>query len=290
MTFDLRPNSIALQTQRTMRLLVLCICVIELGTLGCNSNPYLATQPGMAPPGAQANMNPAAGAQVAELERRVRLLDDNNRQLTTQLAQSQQQMQVYRDRSDLMARQMQDLNGQLAQAKVGQSQAADQVKGIQANIQRRGGAILAANSSLARQADQLKGIGFPVQVDGDVIRVQVPADQLFPPGTSQLNPDSAPILDRVADSLLKNFPRQRVGIEGHTDNSGLMSGSFTTPHQLAAAQSNMVMDYLTRRAGMPANQLYTLSHGPNRPIADPNSAAGRSQNRRIEVVVYPDTF
>ncbi len=236
------------------------------------------------------NNNAQAAAQIAELERRARLLDDNNRQLTTQLAQSQQQVQLYRERSDLLARQMQDVTGQLAQSKIAQAQTAEQMRGIQSSVQKRGGAILAANNSLARQADSLRSRGLPVTVEGDIIRVSVPADQLFQPGSAQLSPNAAAVLDPIAETIAKQFPRQRIAIEGHSDTSPMYGGNFATSHQLAAAQSMAVLEQFSRRNSLPPNQLFSLSHGTNHPVADNATPAGRAQNRRIDIVIYPDTF
>jgi chemotaxis protein MotB len=234
-------------------------------------------------------MHPAA-AQLAELERRIRLLDDNNRQLTTQLAQSQQQMQVFRDRSDLLARQLQDANGQLSQARLAQAQFTQQVQGMQASMQARGGAKLVANNSLARQADSLRGLGFPVQIDGDVVRITLPADQLFQTGSAQLNPNAAGVLDKFADVLARQFPRQRVGIEAHTDTVTSPSSPLANPQQLSSAQSVAVYEYLTKRSAIPTNQLFSLAHGASMPVADNQNPMGRAQNRRIELVIYPETF
>lgn len=57
-------------------------------------------------------------AQISELDRRARLLDENNRQLHSQLAQAQQQVQTYRERSDLMQQQLGDMSTQLQQARL----------------------------------------------------------------------------------------------------------------------------------------------------------------------------
>ncbi len=83
------------------------VLLFSLGlTSGCNrSNPIWLPHPsGFG--GLQTTSQPGqeVNAQLAELERRARLLDENNRQLTTQLAQSQQQMQLYRERSELNAK------------------------------------------------------------------------------------------------------------------------------------------------------------------------------------------
>ncbi len=281
------------------------ICLVGVSGLGCSrSNPYLTAAPSGYTSGA--NMGPmtpnqAVGqqytAQVAEMERRAKLLDDNNRQLTTQLAQSQQQMQLFKERSELMQRQVQDLSGQLQQSRVAIAQSnqqarglADQIQSVQSANQRRGSAKLTANTSNRMESEPLHELGFPVESDGGVIRLRVPADQLFQPNTAQLNPSASRTLDQIAEALVRNYPKQRIAIEGHTDTSPLYGGAFTTSHQLAAAQSNAILEYMTRRNQIPVAQLFTLAHGSNYAIGDNQTPAGRASNRRIEFVVYTESF
>ena len=275
--------------------------------LGCNrSNPYLTATPSgfLVPNGAPSLTSPQLPAQLAELERRAKLLDDNNRQLTTQLAQSQQQMQLsqqqiqlFRERSELMQRQLQDVNNQLQQSRVASAQSNQQFRGLADRVQveqslqdRRGGAKLTANTSSKIGSEPLRDLGYAVENDGGVVRLRVPADQLFQPGTAQLTPSASGILDRISETLKRSYTRQRIAIEGHTDNSPLYGGAFSTNHQLAAAQSNAVLEHFTRRNQMPVSQLFTLNHGDNYPVADNQSPANRSTNRRIEFVIYPETF
>lgn len=290
-----------------------------LATMGCNrSQPFLTTQQVGAGPavpaqpqqlfggmfGAAPNMNgglglpqPALAAREADLTRRLQLLDENNRQLQTQLAQSQQQAQLAADERGLLRRQLQDVSSQLQQTQIATVQAKDQLQGMSEQVRNaevssrlRGGARLTANSSLRNQTDSLKEQGFPVIQDGDVIRVRIPSDQLFQPNTASLTASAAEILDRLAASLKQDFPRQRIGIEGHTDAGPFYGGSFATAQQLAAAQSTSIVEHLQRRNQFPATQLFSLAHGTNHPIADNQSPAGRSQNRRVEIVIYPETF
>ena len=273
---------------------------LVLGVSGCNrSNPYLTASPsGFLVPNVVPNIaSPQVPAQLAELERRSKLLDDNNRQLTTQLAQSQQQMQLFKERSDLMQRQLQDVNNQLQQSRVASAQSSQQFRGLADRVQveqslqeRRGGAKLTANTSSKIGSEPLRDLGYAVENDRGVVRLRVPADQLFQPGTSQLTPSASGILDRISDSFKRNYSKQRIAIEAHTDNAPLYGGSFSTNHQLAAAQSNAVLDHLTRRNQMPISQLFTLNHGDNYPVADNQTPANRASNRRIEFVIYAETF
>ncbi len=292
-------SSARTEIQATVFFFVLVFTVI-FTVSGCNrSNPYLTASPTgfLVPNVAPSIAGPQVPAQLAELERRAKLLDDNNRQLTTQLAQSQQQMQLFKERSDLMQRQLQDVNGQLQQSRVASAQSSQQFRGLADRVQveqsfqeRRGGAKLTANTSSKIGSEPLRDLGYAVENEGGVIRLRVPADQLFQPGTSQLTPSASGILDRISETFKRNYTKQRIAIEGHTDNAPLYGGSFSTNHQLAAAQSNAVLDHFTRRNQMPISQLFTLNHGDNYPIADNQSPANRASNRRVEFVIYAETF
>lgn len=257
---------------------------------GCSQNPYLA------PPGSttwqapQTAMVDQTDARIAELKRRVQILDDNNRQLHTQLAQSEQQTLVYRDESELLRKQLADLSGKLESTQIAARDAQSKVRGLQASAQMRGNATIQANTNLSQLASRLSLRSLPVEQDGEVIRVVIPADQLFQPGSAQLQPQAAQILDPVAAQLRSVFPRQRIGIEGYTDNAQLYGGSLATSHQLASAQAAAVLDMLTRREGMSPQQLFIVSQGANHPRQSNETAAGRAANRRIELVIYPQTF
>ncbi len=280
-----------------------CASGLAIGALGCNRNPYpmnpYAMNGGAIAPTQQAMMGgnpllqPMANQvppQFAEMQRRMQTLDDTNRTLTTQLAQAQQQMQVARDRADLLAKQLQDTTGQLQQSLLAQRQTESQALGMQASLAKRGGAKLTANNSIAATTSNLQIPGAYVVREGDLIRVRIPADQLFAPGTAQLISSGSYLLDQVATTLSSQFGRQRIGIEGHTDTGQLYGGQFTTPYQLAGAQSQAVMDQFVRRNNLPTQQLFVIAHGPNHPIGDNQSAAGRADNRRIEIVIYPETY
>jgi chemotaxis protein MotB len=189
-----------------------------------------------------------------------------------------------------MQRQLQETTAQLQQSRIAHQSLQSQASGLQASMSLRGGASLKANNSLLASASSLQIPGTTVQPDGDLIRIRIAADQLFAPGSAQLNPTSVGVLDQVGATLIRQFSRQRVAVEGHTDHGPLYGGSFTTPYQLASAQAQAVMDSLTRRSAVPAAQLFMVAHGSNHPRADNQSPAGRAENRRIEIVIYPETF
>lgn len=274
-----------------------CVALATCVVAGCTQNPYLAVPGAGAYPAQTGPLNPslsqqsvdANDARLAELSRRMQLLDDNNRQLHTQLAQSEQQAQVYREELNLIRKQLADTNQQLEAAQLAAREAQTKVRGFQASTQMRGGATIQPNTNLSQLASRLNLGGLPVRQDGDRIRIAIPSDQLFAPGTAQLIPQAAQVLDPVAAQLRSLFPRQRIGIEGYTDNATNYGGSAAA-HQLASAQASAVLDLLTRRAGMSVSQFFIVGQGANQPLQPNASAAGRAANRRIELVIYPEQF
>ena len=266
---------------------------------GCQQNPYLSVPGAGAYPAQSGPLNPSLSQQqaidpkdsrLAELSRRVQLLDDNNRQLHTQLAQSEQQTQVYREELNLIRQQLADTTQQLETATIAAREAENRVRGFQASTQMRGGATIRPNTNLSQLASRLNLGGLPVRQDGDRIRISIPSDQLFAPGSAQLLPQAVNVVDPVAAQLRSLFPRQRIGIEGYTDNAQTFGGGAAASHQLASAQASAILDVLTRRAGMPLGQFFIVAQGANRPAQSNQSASGRAANRRIELVIYSETF
>ena len=80
-----------------------------------------------------------------------------------------------------------------------------------------------------------------------------------------------------------------MGIEAHWDNSPIQPATLSH-HQVTATQALAVYDYLVR-TGLPSKQLFTMSLGSNRPRYNSvNPTTGISPNRRIEIVIYPETY
>jgi outer membrane protein OmpA-like peptidoglycan-associated protein len=99
----------------------------------------------------------------------------------------------------------------------------------------------------------------------------------FETGKADLTPESQTILDGVAESLVAN-DSIKVQVGGHTDNTG----SAAVNKRLSAARANVVREYLISK-GVAADRLTAAGFGPSKPIASNRTAAGRAQNRRVEL-------
>src|SRR6267143_1351200 len=99
----------------------------------------------------------------------------------------------------------------------------------------------------------------------------------FETGRSALKPDSYTILDIVAASLIAN-PDIKIEISGHTDNTG----SAATNTRLSQARADAVRTYLASK-GVSPDRMVAKGYGPSQPVAPNATAAGRAQNRRVEL-------
>ncbi len=104
-------------------------------------------------------------------------------------------------------------------------------------------------------------------------------DVLFATNSHELQPGAGRNLDQLVD-FLRQYPERTVEIEGHTDSTG----SAEYNRELSLQRADSVRNYLTQR-GIAGNRLTTDGIGEIRPIAANDTAAGRQQNRRVEVII-----
>jgi len=276
-----RSHSITIATASTI-----ATAIVAFFAIGCNQSRSL-TAPGAATSGwTQPGATQPYSAQLQDLGRRASDLDADNRDLHTELARTDQQNQLLKQELTLVREQLAKVAGQLRESEVAKLESDRQIETFQASVSRGGGAILKANNSLKDSLQLIQIAGLEVRQDGDVIRIEVPADQLFQPGTLQMVPSAYSLLDQVASSLNRTYPRHKIGVEGYADNSSVTAGSS---HQITSAQASAVVDNLIRRNRVPESQLLAVSHGANHPRASNATPAGRAKNRRIEFVIYPET-
>jgi outer membrane protein OmpA-like peptidoglycan-associated protein len=89
-------------------------------------------------------------------------------------------------------------------------------------------------------------------------------------------PDSFALLDQVVQ-VLRDYPKMRLSIEGHTDSVGAEAMNM----KLSQARAEAVQAYLAGK-GIPADRLEAIGFGPTKPVASNKTEPGRAQNRRTE--------
>jgi flagellar motor protein MotB len=254
---------------------------------GCSrQNPFLNSSQANASVLPQAGWQQQQASRMQDLGRRATALDADNRDLHTQIAQSNQQSKLIAEENKLLQARLAETAAKLREFQLAMVKADRQLSAYEATTTRGGSASITANNSLQDSLPVINIPGIQVRPDGELIRIELPADRLFHQGTSQLLPAATTVLDQVVAIAIRNYPRQMVGIEGHTDSLPL--GTISS-HQMSVAQSTAVFNALTRGGRYPAKQLIIVGYGANRPIASNATPAGRTQNRRVEIVIYPET-
>ena len=260
-----------------------------LGAVGCSQYAF-------SPPGQQAavTLSPqqqtALAQQTQQYQQRAATLDRDNQELESMLAQTRQQQQLLEEQVRATQTQLRDTTDRLASVQTDNDMLRNRTSALAASVQTRSQGEIRANNSLLRSLSITNMPGINVRQDGDVIRIELPGDQLFNFGTAQPKVGADGLLRSIAADLSQNYPQQLIGIEGHTDGSPMTSPQFPTDQHLAVAQAMAVYDGLTRVGGMPPKQLFVVAHGGSHPIVSNGTDAGRAHNRRVEIVVYPETM
>jgi len=91
-------------------------------------------------------------------------------------------------------------------------------------------------------------------------------------------------------AALKAIQDKAIRVEGHTDNVPIatsLQDRFASNWELSTARATAVVRYLQDKAGIAPDHLIAAGYGEFRPIAPNTTPEGRTQNRRIEIVLVP---
>jgi outer membrane protein OmpA-like peptidoglycan-associated protein len=135
----------------------------------------------------------------------------------------------------------------------------------------------------AKLRAQLQGTGVSVTRSGNDLILNMPGNITFKTASADLNSGFFSVLDSVS-LVLKEFDKTLIDVEGHTDSDG----SDTYNQQLSLQRANSVGTYLQSH-GVNGQRIVTFGAGEARPIASNDNAAGKQQNRRVELKLQPIT-
>lgn len=131
--------------------------------------------------------------------------------------------------------------------------------------------------------EELTGTGVGVVRQGDVLVLRMPSDVTFGTNQDAINPAFYAVLDDVA-GVLAQYDRSTIDIVGHADSDGADAYNL----DLSQRRASNVARYLIDRNILPA-RMYVEGRGESQPIASNATAAGKAQNRRVEIMIRPFT-
>jgi flagellar motor protein MotB len=244
----------------------------------------------------QSQLKTAEEAQLAmqrqanELQVRASTLDEDNQELSTLLAQAQQQNRALADQLTTARSQLGDANTQLATLRQDFERTTQQATSLAETAKKKTVARITANTTRRGGLEEIDIPGVEVRTDGDVVRIELPGARLFEPGSARLQAGAGDLIDSVTRIVVQNYPQQIIGIEGHTSADAMPAGgAWQSNHQLSSGQAMAVYDHMVTRGRVPAVQLVVVGHGSNHPVVSNATVAGKERNRRVELVIYPET-
>ncbi|MDP1630698.1 MAG: OmpA family protein [Caulobacter sp.] len=134
----------------------------------------------------------------------------------------------------------------------------------------------------AELSRELAGTGVSVTRQGDNLILNMPSDVTFGVDQADIQSQFYKVLDGVG-VILNRYPQTLVDITGHADSTG----DDAYNQRLSERRASAVAYYLTTNGRVLRDRLYVQGRGESQPIASNATAEGRSQNRRVEIVVRP---
>ncbi|HVA66516.1 MAG TPA: FlgD immunoglobulin-like domain containing protein [Elusimicrobiota bacterium] len=116
------------------------------------------------------------------------------------------------------------------------------------------------------------------------IVIPLAAEVLFETGKAQLKPEAYATLDEAA-AVLRKYDGRRILIEGYTDNVPIHNQQFPSNLSLSRARAKAVRDYFVDKARLNGSRMSSAGYGDARPVASNDTADGRRQNRRVEIII-----
>lgn len=167
----------------------------------------------------------------------------------------------------------------------------DRVDDTLANTELDTANVLASTEPNWNNVDFNTPISTDSDISDDAIEIRNHADYtifsigeniLFPTDGNEIQANATDKLMQVAVVLNKRFEGAYIGVFGNTDSTG------TTVHNtaLGAERANAVKNWLVEKGSLNVDKISVHSLGENAPVADNQTAAGRKQNRNVEIVVF----
>jgi outer membrane protein OmpA-like peptidoglycan-associated protein len=213
---------------------------------------------------ADAQAKQAAAAQAQAQAEQSQAQAAQAQQAQQQAEQARQQAELAHQQAAQQAQQAEQARQQAEQQRQQAEQARQQAENDKAQMRAR---MLQQLNQVLATRDSARGL-----------IVSMP-DVLFDTGKADLKPSARERLAKVAGILIA-YPDIRVEIDGYTDSTG----SLEFNERLSQQRAESVRNYLSSQ-GVNNSSITTQGFGPSQPIASNDTAAGRQQNRRVELVV-----
>ncbi len=122
-----------------------------------------------------------------------------------------------------------------------------------------------------------------VEVTEEGVRTVITDSVMFESGRAELIEPASTVLSLLAGVIDADV--QAVAVEGHTDSRPIQTSKYPSNWELSAARASSVVRFLqTQEDVLDPGQYAAIGYGEHRPVAPNQTADGRAQNRRVEIL------
>lgn len=144
--------------------------------------------------------------------------------------------------------------------------------------------VLTNNLTRSLSRDELKDVD--VKVLKGVVYVSLSDNMLYKSGSYQISERAGETLSKIA-KIIKDYNEYEVLVEGNTDNVPISKENIRNNWDLSALRASSVVQTLQNKYGVDPKRMTAGGRGEYNPIADNSSEAGKSKNRRTEIIITP---
>jgi chemotaxis protein MotB len=141
----------------------------------------------------------------------------------------------------------------------------------------------AKRAPLEEVEKNLEKSGLDVRREPRGLVISLPQRILFASGDDRVSDSALPAIERIADAI-RTIPNP-IQLVGHADSTPIHNRRFRDNWELSSARGLRLLELLTDRYGIEESRMSVSSDGANRPRGSNETADGRAENRRVEIVI-----
>ncbi|MDE5642114.1 MAG: OmpA family protein [Muribaculaceae bacterium] len=146
--------------------------------------------------------------------------------------------------------------------------------------------LMAMTSNLTRSLDRSELDDVNIKVLKGVVYISLADNMLFKSGSYEISPKAMDILGKIA-KIIKDYRNYSVLVEGNTDNVPISRTNIRNNWDLSALRASSVVQALQNDFGVDPARLTAGGRGEYNPVATNDTADGRQQNRRTQIIITP---
>lgn len=223
---------------------------------------------------------------VASLEKEIKLKDEH-------IALLEEQMRHLQSTNGSLLDRMSDLSivnkagaESIQKSLESLSQQYDFIQNLTEKVQHKDSLNLALVMNLKRSLNNINDEDIQVEVRGGIVHVSISDQLLFQSGSSRIGSRAKEVLEKIA-AVVNDHEDLQILVEGHTDNVPMANESVKDNWDLSVQRATAVVRVLQNDYYVSPERLTAAGRSEYLPKSDNDSAEGRSNNRRTEIIITP---